>query len=124
LVDDFMAKALAVRVQAGTEEVDVSDAIEDVPVSKSMNTDASQSVHAIVTPAAIVPSRAESRATAELVAMPGRGSPGDISKGASEEPPSYASRNWRAEAWERERARELRAVERRTDVASRRRSRS
>jgi len=39
-----------------------------------------------------------------------------------EEPPHIASRNWRAEAWERERARELRAVEGRPDIAARRRS--
>jgi hypothetical protein len=31
-------------------------------------------------------------------------------------------RNWRAEAWERERERELRAIENRPDIAARRRS--
>ena len=36
--------------------------------------------------------------------------------------PRYASRNWRAEAWERERERELRAIENRPDIAARRRS--
>ena len=38
-----------------------------------------------------------------------------------DESPRYASRNWRAAAWERERERELRAVERRSGVAGRRR---
>jgi hypothetical protein len=39
-----------------------------------------------------------------------------------EEPPRYTSRNWRAEAWERERARELRGVDRPAKIASSRRS--
>ena len=36
--------------------------------------------------------------------------------------PRYNSRSWRAEAWERERERELRALENRPDIAARRRS--
>lgn len=39
-----------------------------------------------------------------------------------EETPRYASRAWRAEAWERERERELRAIENRPEIAARRRS--
>ncbi len=39
-----------------------------------------------------------------------------------EESPRFASRNWRAEAWERERERELRAVGKRSDAAGRRAS--
>jgi hypothetical protein len=38
-----------------------------------------------------------------------------------DEAPRYASRNWRAAAWERERERESRTVERRTGIAARRR---
>ncbi len=34
--------------------------------------------------------------------------------------PRYSSANWRAEAWERERERELRAAERRPDIVRRR----
>jgi hypothetical protein len=41
-----------------------------------------------------------------------------------DESPRYASRNWRAEAWERERKRELNANEHRPDIAARRRSRA
>ena len=36
--------------------------------------------------------------------------------------PRYASRSWHAEAWERERERELRAVENHPDIAERRRT--
>jgi hypothetical protein len=39
-----------------------------------------------------------------------------------DEPPRYASRNWRAEAWNRERERELRTVERRSNIVGLRRS--
>jgi hypothetical protein len=39
-----------------------------------------------------------------------------------EETPRYTSRNWRAEAWERERERELRAIDNRPDIAARRAS--
>jgi hypothetical protein len=51
--------------------------------------------------------------------------PSRLQTGASgpllDESPRYASRNWRAEAWERERERESRSVERRPEVAPRRR---
>ena len=43
-----------------------------------------------------------------------------VSRRLPTKPPRYASRNWRAEAWERERERELRAIERRPDRARRR----
>jgi hypothetical protein len=36
--------------------------------------------------------------------------------------PRFASRNWRAEAWDRERERELRSVERRSEINPRRRA--
>jgi hypothetical protein len=38
-----------------------------------------------------------------------------------DEPPRYATRHWRADAWERERERESRAAERRSESATRRR---
>jgi hypothetical protein len=40
----------------------------------------------------------------------------------AEEPPRYTSRNWRAEAWERERDRELHGAERPSEISARRRS--
>jgi len=53
--------------------------------------------------------------------MPLRLHPGENAR-IPEETPRYNSRNWRAEAWERERERELRAIENRPDMAARRRS--
>jgi hypothetical protein len=52
--------------------------------------------------------------------MPGRGAAEEPVP--LDEPPRFASRNWRAEAWDRERERELRSVERRPDISPRRRA--
>jgi hypothetical protein len=58
---------------------------------------------------------------AELLSMEGRIQTSAMSP-LPEESARFASRNWRAEAWDRERERELRAVERRPDLVARRRS--
>jgi hypothetical protein len=55
----------------------------------------------------------------ELVVLPTRPRP-DEPAAPDVEPPRFASRNWRAEAWEREREREMRAGERRPGLARRR----
>ncbi len=51
------------------------------------------------------------RVPAELVRMPGRAH-GEERTAAPPDEPRYSSRNWRSEAWERERERELRAAAR------------
>ena len=58
----------------------------------------------------------------ELVTLPVRPRI-EEARGAVDEPPRYASRNWRAAAWEREREREreLRAIERHPGLSARRR---
>jgi hypothetical protein len=124
LVDEFMARTIAVRVQAGSAE-------EGVPQHPVADTDASltseaafeeveSSARLIATPEPTPTTRPPLRAPAELVAMPGRLTIEDTPPSA--EPPRFASRNWRAEAWDRERERELRAGERRPDLSPRRRS--
>jgi hypothetical protein len=65
------------------------------------------------------PANAVSRPQAELVTMPGRAQFEPL-----DEPPAYSSQSWRAEAWERERERELNAAERGPDILARRRSRA
>jgi len=55
----------------------------------------------------------------ELIVVPSRPRT-DEPLPAAIEPPRFASRNWHAEAWERERERELRAGERRPGIARRR----
>ena len=65
----------------------------------------------------------------ELIAAPAKPRPEEVAVCNAEsalpaigEPPRYASRNWRAAAWEREREREreLRAVERHPGMSARR----
>lgn len=74
------------------------------------------SARLIAAPEPAAPRRPALRPTAGLVAMPGR----HIEEVAAPvEQTRFASRNWRAEAWDRERERELRAVERRTDAGPR-----
>jgi hypothetical protein len=55
----------------------------------------------------------------EPPAIPARFDVGELAV-PLDEPPRYASRNWRAEAWEREREREQRATERRPPALVRR----
>ena len=57
----------------------------------------------------------------ELVTMPARPYPKDLPQ-LPAETLRYASRRWHAEAWERERERELRAIENHPEIAARRRN--
>lgn len=125
LVDEFIAKAIAMR--SGAAMADVSEVRESaVGVDTSLTSSSAfaelESSARLITPAA--PATATlpqtQKTQAELVTMPGRGhSDGML---APLEEPRFASQRWRAEAWERERQRELRAVESRPDIAARRRS--
>jgi hypothetical protein len=122
LVDDFMARAIAVRPQAAA--ADVADVQEDamcaaacVP-SNVAEVEAESSARMLTPPAPPVPPT-PLRPPAELVTMPGRPHIGAFPS-PHDDSPRYASRNWRAEAWARERERELRANESRPDIARRR----
>jgi hypothetical protein len=142
LVDEFMAKCIAVRAQRRGEAVE-AEAEPTMLADTSLTTPAAQvaaatRVAAAVEAAAEVAAEVESSArliTApppvppkpvhhplpELVTMPSRQVPHEF-------PPlpadtlRYASRRWHAEAWERERERELRAIENHPDIAARRRT--
>jgi hypothetical protein len=122
LVDDFMARAIAVRPHGAA-------AVAAEPLERDVCTDASftssaahielESSARLITPAAPALPILPFKPQPELVAMPAR----LHSEGFAappDEAPRYASRNWRAEAWERERERESRANERRPDRARRR----
>jgi hypothetical protein len=123
LVDEFMAKAIASRPQtSAASAVEVRDEAAKTDTSLTSNAaygDVESPAHLIALPASAVPIPA-ARTQAELVAMPGRILPERLP--APPEEPRFASRNWRAEAWERERERELRAIEHRPDIARRRSS--
>jgi len=130
LVDEFMARTIALSVRAGAaEEPAAQNTIAAIDASLTSNEayeqaeieEVDSSARLISTHEPALPKRPPFRAPAELVAMPAR-PPAEGPATAPAEPPRYTSRNWRAEAWDRERERELRAVERRPDVSPRRRS--
>jgi len=119
LVDDFMARALSTRVPHAAQ----NDA-DDVVMAQAAHSDASltsdaayaeveSSARLIPAPAPPAPARAPLRMPMEVIAMPSKAHM-EAPAAVMNEPPRFASRNWRAAAWEREREREreLRAVER------------
>ena len=127
LVDEFIARAIAVRAQSGTvEEVvaqlpalarDVSltsNSAFERPAPLELESSARLLTHA----EPLLPKCLPLRHPAELVAMPGRHAVEEPV--IPDEPPRYASRNWRAEAWDRERERELRSGERPRETPRRR----
>lgn len=171
LVDEFMAKAIAVRAQRPAEEpmeeiAAVPRAVSDASLtSDAAYPDAARSDAAFeeidssariiepdssarviapqaIAPPALIPAAAAYRPHPEtaptpasqslplMPRLPYRPQPElvhprpHLPEYASipEESPRFATRNWRAEAWERERERELRAVGKRPDAASRRAS--
>jgi hypothetical protein len=119
LVDEFMAKSIAVRAQPSEDEEPALPIATDASLtSKAAYEDVESSVRLLTPVEAAVP-RPAPRQTAGLVTMPARNDVAAID-GVPDEP-RYNSANWRAEAWDRERERELRAAERRPDIARRRR---
>ncbi len=125
LVDDFMAKALSVRVPQAAQnnaEAELEEQVVGTDTSLTSDTaykEVESSARLIAAPTPVSPARALLRLPVEVVAVPARPR---AEEAVADEPPRYASRNWRAEAWERERERELRAVDRRPEIAARRRS--
>jgi hypothetical protein len=124
LVDEFMARELATRVQRGAAE-------ESVAEEQMEGTDASLTSDAayveigspprlLPTPLPALEKRVAMRAGTGLVAIPGKQQTETAVlpvASAAEEPQSYRSRTWRAEAWQRERERESRTVARRRSGA-------
>lgn len=132
LVDEFMAKALAVRTQTAAPEAqevqelargtDTSLTSDAAYASDSAYLDVESSAR-LITPVAPAVPISPFKPQTELAAVPARPRTEDLVP-LPPEPPRFASRNWRAEAWERERERELRAVDQRPEAAARRRSRA
>jgi hypothetical protein len=124
LVDEFMAKSIAVRtqrtVEAGEVDAEPKLAADTSFTSAAAHAEPESSTRLLTPPVPMLP-KPGNRPQPELVTMPPRPHPENFAP-VPEETPRYASRNWRAEAWERERERELRAIENRPDIAARRRS--
>ena len=140
LVDEFMAKSIAVRQQ---RTANTNEAAHKMPAvtDASLTSDAAfaerpgegglesrgpwsgepESSARLLAPPAPIPPTPTFRPQPELVTMPPRPRHEDFSPLQAERQRS-ASRNRRAEAWERERERELRSIENRPDIAERRSS--
>ena len=119
LVDNFMAKALATRVQASAEDEMVEQAAgADASLTSNTAYGEIESSARLIT---ATPARAPLRMPVELVPLTARVHV-EPAAAVADETPRYASRNWRAEAWDRERVRALRAGEKRPMLAALRRS--
>jgi hypothetical protein len=132
LVDEFMARTIAARVPAPAAEPPETESVRVIADTSLTSPAAYKDLEPSARPVmpagsdsavADSPLLVPSRATA-VVSMPVRPTtdsvPAAIAAPAADEPPVYSSRRWRAEAWERERSRELRAVERHPDILRRR----
>jgi hypothetical protein len=146
LVDEFMAKSIAVRAQRNDDDepalpisTDTSltskaayadpvlnlnrnpdqnhDRDSNLNLGGNVNLNLESSVR-MLTPVEATAAQPAPRQAAGLVTMPARNNPVATSDAPDE--PHFNSANWRAEAWERERERELRAAERRPDIVRRR----
>jgi hypothetical protein len=137
LLDEFISRTIEVKAQvAGPDEAAVHHAVVDTDASltadaayEELQSSARQIVPVepllpvlpkplIAKPA--VPQPLAARAPGGPVAVPVRLAVDEVP--SADEIPRFASRNWRADAWDRERERELRAMERRPEVSSRQRS--
>ncbi len=147
LVDEFMARTIAGRLAATpvTEnpvlgppppepvKADRTRSEMDASLtSRAAYAEIESSGRLVTSPAASVPAPRSSAALvsalpAVVVSMPARSivEPPLTSAAAPpvDDPPAFSSRRWRAEAWERERSRELRAVERHPDNLRQRKGR-
>jgi len=121
LVDEFMARSLASPAKPAVDE-DIADPVRDCDsslTSPSAYAEA-ESVARLIASAEPIPSALACPPQPEIVTSPLKPVPVELPP-TLPETPHHASRTWRAEAWERERERELRAVENRPDLAGRRR---
>jgi hypothetical protein len=126
LMDDFMARTLAARLPQAAAGEAIGE-VQETCIKQAVETDTSltsstafedaefeSSARLIATPAASA--RPLLRMPIELVAAPARVHATETAVPA-DEPPRFASRNWRAAAWERE----LRASERHSGATAHRR---
>ncbi|HTW81317.1 MAG TPA: hypothetical protein VME23_17350 [Terracidiphilus sp.] len=118
LVDEFMAKSIAVRAQHRDEEEPALPMATDTSLTSKAAYDDMESSARLLTPVEADVVRPAQRQTSGLVTMPARNDAAATDIVPDE--PRYNSAAWRAEAWERERERELRAAERRPDIVRRR----
>jgi hypothetical protein len=120
LVDEFMARSLAARPQpACPGEFDLPLPATNASLTSAAAYNDTASSARLVN-SSVAPQRPAAKPV-ELVTMPSR-PPLNQQPRRPDDPPVFMSRQWRAEAWEREREREMRALEDRPDIGLRRRS--
>ena len=115
LVDDFMARAIDQKMQSAAPEK--STARTDASLTSRAAYEGAEPLARLITPCSTALPIPASKPAAELVAMTGKQRTDTVIPLPDE--PRYASRNWRAEAWEREREREMRGQDCRTDITRR-----
>ena len=136
LADDYMARVIAEKAGAArkeaatTIEATLVRSVNDTSLIADMeDIEFESSARLIPTPKPLLPMPAprsqpdfkpQPESKPELVPMPARYRAEEIA-GTLDEPPRFATRHWRAEAWEREREREQRAAEHRPENVTRRR---
>jgi hypothetical protein len=127
LMDDFMARTIAVRVSAAAAEepeVPLPEA-ETSLTARAAYDEVESSARLITQPAAplpaAIPARTPIRTQPELVAISGR-LPGEDAMAVRGESLHITPRSRRIEAWDREREREMRAMGHRPENTIRRRS--
>ncbi len=119
-----MAKAIAVRtysVAADTSPMQERAIGVDTSLTSSGAYEEVESSARLITPLTPAVPASPMRPQPGIVTMPARPHAEPYIP-ASDEPSRFATHNRRAEAWERERERELRAIEHRPDSDARRRS--
>ena len=129
LVDEFMAGTLAGRFTPPVAEVALPDEplcdIDASLTSKAAYIEPASAARPEVRPAALIPLHPVVATAAVVVPILARPAVDEkrpvVPAPCIDDVPNYASRRWHAEAWERERERELHAVERRNENLPRRR---
>ncbi len=127
LVDDFLARTLTLRMTRAIKNDEEEELmVQTVKTDTSLTAVASSKAVAassrlIAAHAPVSAARPPMRMQMELVALPVKKRDEAAAVGVNE-PPRYASRNWHAAAWEREREREreLHAIERHPGLSARR----
>jgi hypothetical protein len=122
LVDEFLARTLAVRI---TPDLAAEAHLPEQSLAAEPSAEApiqEEECSARVVPATppLTPRRIAVRAQPELVPAPAKPQPPAPLPVLPQEAPRIASKAWRSEAWQRERARELRDGTRSPNMALRR----
>lgn len=119
LVDEFMARMIASRpapmtveaLETGTRAETANTSLTSATAHPQPHLQPGPRAVASSAPVATIPPPAAASAAPTPAAVEIRMEPAVVSR--ADEPPGYGTRSWRADAWEREREREMRSLERR-----------